>query len=68
MSVNQLNAQMQLCDMCKAVNVDKYPTKVNQMPLTIDTTQTRSITNGKLIETGKTILPQATLINDATKA
>ena len=38
------------------------------MPLTIDTTQTRSITNGKLIETGKTLLSQAMLINDATKA
>ena len=34
----------------------------------INTTQTRSITYGKLKESGKSVITQATLINDAIRA
>ena len=54
--------------MWKSINVVNYPTKVTQMSLQNDSALTRSITNGKLNESGKSILSQATLINDATKA
>ena len=54
--------------MWKSLNVVNYPTKVTQMSVQNDSALTRSITNGKLKESGKSILSQATLINDATKA
>ena len=68
LSVNQLNAQIKICDIWKAVNIENYPTKVTSVPLNKNVTQTRSIANGKLIEFGKTELAQATMINDAIKA
>ena len=68
LSVNQLNAQIKLCDVWKAVNVDIYPTKVTHMTVSSDSAHTRSITNGKLVETGKSELTQATFIDDAIKA
>ena len=68
LSVNQLNASIKLCDIWKAINVKNYPTKVIQMSPDINTTQTRSITYGKLKESGKSVITQATLINDAIRA
>ena len=49
-------------------SVENYPTKVTQIQPDIDTTQTRSISYGKLIESGKTSITQSTLINDAIRA
>ena len=54
LSVNQLNANIKLCDIWKAVNVEDYPTKVTQMSPNINSSQTRSISFGKLKEKGKT--------------
>ena len=68
LSVNQLNANIKLCDIWKAVNVEDYPTKVTQMSPNINSSQTRSISFGKLKEKGKTSITQATLINDAIRA
>ena len=68
LSVNQLNASIKLCDIWKAVNLDNYPTKVMQRIPNINFTQTRATSYGDLIEKGKSIIAQATLINDGTKA
>ena len=68
LSVNQLNAQIKISDIWKAVNVDNYPTKVILRTVNNDSAMTRSIVNGKLVETGKCALTQATFINDAIKA
>ena len=64
LSVNQLNANIKLCDIWKAVNVEDNPTKVTQMSPNINSTQTRSISFRKLKEKGKSTITQATLIND----
>ena len=68
--VNQLNAQMKLCEMWKANNVDNYPTKVHKRSINDDESRstTRSTTKGVLLESGKSTLSQQTFINDATKA
>ena len=68
LSVNQLNAQIKLCDIWKAVNVTDYPTKVSFITVQSNSVHTRSVTNGLLKESGKTALTQGTLINDAIKA
>ena len=70
LSVNQLNAQMKLCEMWKANNVDNYPTKVHKRCINDDESRstTRSTTKGVLLESGKSTLSQQTFINDATKA
>ena len=65
LSVNQLNASIKLCDVWTAINLKNYPTKVIQMTADINSTHTRSSTSGKLKESGKTVITQATLINDA---
>ena len=48
--------------------MDNYPTKVNKTATTNNALTTRACSSGKLKETGKTVLTQSTLINDATKA
>ena len=63
-----LNASIKLCDIWKAINVKNYPTKVTQLNPDINITQTRSTTYGKLKESGKTTITQATFISDATIA
>ena len=67
--VNQLNAQMKLCEMWKANNVDNYPTKVHKRNINDESrSTTRSTTKGVLLESGNSTLSQQTFINDATKA
>ena len=68
LSVNQLNANIKLCDIWKSINVENYPTRVTQIQPNTDNTQTRSISYGKLIESGKSSITQSTLINDAIRA
>ena len=68
LSVNQLNASIKLCDVWTAINLKNYPTKVIQMTADINSTHTRSSTSGKLKESGKIVITQATLMNDATRA
>ena len=50
------------------LNVDNYPTKVNKTATMNNALTTRACSSGKLKETGKTVLTQSTLINDAIKA
>ena len=69
LSVNQLNAQMKLCEMWKANNLLNYPTKVHKRSVNEDSrSTTRSATMGVLLESGKTYLSQQTAINDAIYA
>ena len=67
-TMSQLNASIKLCDIWKAVNVESYPTKVTKTATTSNALTTRACSSGKLKESGKTVLTQSTLINDAIKA
>ena len=49
-------------------NVESYPTKVTKTATTSNALTTRACSSGKLKESGKTVLTQSTLINDAIKA
>ena len=56
LSVNQLNAQVKLCEMWKAKNVDNYPTKVHRRSINDKFRYaTRSTTKGVLLESGKIV-------------
>ena len=54
LSVNQLNAQMKLVEMWKAINVDDYPLKVEQQARNGERVSTRADTTKKPIEIGRT--------------
>ena len=71
LSVNQLNAQMKLCEMWKANNVSNYPTKVFKRSVNDEsrsTTRSSTLGLGVLLESGKTAFSQQTFIYDATNA
>ena len=54
--------------MWKAMNITDYPIQVSKVGSVLNQRVTRSITDEKLLEKGKTALSQATFINDASKA
>ena len=65
LSVNQLNAQIKILEAWKASKDENYPVKFKKVN---NDCSTRSITNGDLVESGKTDLVKATFISDASKA
>ena len=67
LSVNQINAQIKIQEIWKALNIDNYPLKVQKHTVNSDTVNTRACTFGKLIESGKSLVSQKCCINDATK-
>ena len=52
-SVNQLNAKIKLTEMWKSVNIPNYNLEIKKKELETGMRSSRSITNGKLIEEGK---------------
>ena len=68
LSVNQLNAQIKIMEIWKALNIDHYPAKLKKVTLRNDRSKTRAVSNGTLIEEGKSILAKNTFLNDAIKA
>ena len=67
LSVNQMNAQIKLTEIWKAMNQQNCPLKITRASINESERNTRSVTAGKLIEKGKTELLQATYINDGSK-
>ena len=69
LSINQMNAQIKISDMWKAMNVPNYPTKIKKMTYEGQTVTTRAVTNGLLIDDSNfSNLSRKTFINDAKKA
>ena len=64
MSVYQINAQVKIQEVGKAINVKQYPLIVKRQSLNNIKTTTRADTNGRLIETGNSILIIKTFMND----
>jgi hypothetical protein len=65
LSVNQLNAQIKLVEIWKALNVDDYPLTVVKQTIDNSRVNTRADTKEKPIEIGKSLLVQKTCISDA---
>ena len=67
-SVNQLNAQIKITEALKANNVPKHPIKFKRIDGENINVTTKAITNGNLLESGKTNLVKNTFLSDARKA
>ena len=66
--MNQLNAQIKLLDIWKALNVDGYPLKIKQQQAVNNHgTLTRAWAIGRPCEIGKSTLTQNTCPSDAIK-
>ena len=68
LSVNQLNAQIKITEIFKALNVDQYPLKLQKVTATNERSITRAVTQERLVVKGNSCLSQSTLINDAKRA
>ena len=53
LSINQINGQMKVMKIWKALNIPDYPLKIIQQSTKTNMISTRACTNGKLIEYGK---------------
>ena len=67
MSVNQLNCQIKIQEIWKALNVPDYPIQLAKQSINDIGTATRASTTGRLIESGKSCLSQTTCLNDAIR-
>ena len=67
LSVNQLNAQVKLVEMWKAINLDDYPLKVEQQARNGERVSTPADTTKKPIEIGRTNLNHKTCVSDAIR-
>ena len=67
LSVNQLNAQVKLLEIWKALNVEDYPLKVNQQTKSKCGATTRASEKGRPINIGKTNTTQNTSTSDAIR-
>ena len=65
LSVNQTNAQIKILEVWKSQNVIDYPIKFKKVN---NDCSTRAVTNGDLVEVGKTDLVKCSFISDASKA
>ena len=66
-SVNQINCQIKLLEVWKALNVPKYPLEINHQATNESRVSTRADTINKPIEIGKSTLTQKTCISDAIR-
>ena len=67
LSVNQISAQIKLTEIWKALNIPKFPLKVNRQEAAEDGRITRGVTTGKLVEEGSSTLSTNSFIGDATR-
>ena len=63
LSANQINAQVKLTEMWKAVHVPNYPIRLEKKDINSATNHTRSLTRGDLILQGKNELCKSSLIH-----
>ena len=67
LSINQINAQIKLAEIWKAINVEKYPLKVCKKVIQNNMATIRAISQSTLIESGKSDITQNACVNDATR-
>ena len=67
LSVNQLNGQIKIQEIWKAMNIEGYPIQVERQLWTEQGPITRATSTGRLIEQGNSCLSQKTCINDAVR-
>ena len=67
MSVNQLNAQVKLLEIWKALNLESYPLQVLQQTVPTLGVVTRASLKGRPVEIGKTNLTKCTSVSDAVR-
>ena len=67
LSINQLNAQIKLTEMWKAINLQNYPIKVSKQIIPNLGSTTRATTYGRLIEPGTKTKTIKTCISDSTR-
>ena len=65
LSVNQLNANVKLVEIWKALNLEDYPLKIEQQSVNSSRVSTRADTKDRSKEIGKTLLVQRTCVSDA---
>jgi hypothetical protein len=68
LSFNQMNAQVKLLEAWKMLNVPNYPNKLSPKEQNSQSRTTRAITNGEVVEPGKTKIGTSTFISDAARA
>ena len=66
-SVNQINAQIKLLEMWKALNVKDYPLLIKQQEPHAGGVVTRASDLGRPIEIGKSTLTKNTCVSDAVR-
>ena len=67
LALNQLNAQMKLLEMWKAINVDKYPLQLKQQNTDHCGATTRADSRNRPCNFGKTNLTHNTSVSDAVR-
>ena len=67
LSVNQINAQIKITEVWKAMQDANHPLKIEKVAHDLRSCTTRSVTNGDLKEFGKLIILQSTFLSDASK-
>ena len=65
LSINQLNAQIKLQEIWKALNIDDYPLKVQRQFSDFSRVNTRADATQKPVEIGRSLLVQKTCVSDA---
>ena len=67
LSVNQINAQIKITEVWKALQDANHPLKIEKVAHDLRSCTTRSVTNGVLKEFGKLTILQSTFLSDASK-
>ena len=65
LSVNQINAQIKICEMWKSTRIPKYPIKTELIQRPADVANTRAVSLGELKEGKLSNASQRTFLNDA---
>ena len=68
LSVNQINAQIKITEVWKAIHDPSHPLKIEKVNHDSQLCVTRSVTQGDLKEFGKTDMVQSSFLSDASKA
>ena len=67
LSVNQLNAQIKITEIWKALHDSQHPMKIENINHDAAACMTRSVVNGDLKEFGKSPILQSTYLSDASR-
>ena len=68
LSVNQINAQIKITEVWKAMHDSSHPMKIKKVAHGHEPCTTRAVSNGELMEIGKSEIVQSTYLSDASKA